>query len=70
MSRYENVTSWSGRRRHYAEPGAVYILCAKGTVVRPGDRYVAVHVHRRLPSMRSRERILTCPIYMKTSPNS
>lgn len=35
----ENVTSWSARRRHLAAPGEQYMLCAKGTVVRPGERY-------------------------------
>lgn len=43
MSEYENVTSWSGRRRHYVEPGAQHLLCGSGEVVRPGDPYVAVH---------------------------
>lgn len=43
MSEYENVTSWSGRRRHYVEPGALYLLCGSGTLVRPGDPYVAAH---------------------------
>lgn len=43
MSKYENVTSWSGRRRHYVEPGAQHLLCGSGIVVRPGDEYVATH---------------------------
>ncbi|MFG1794207.1 hypothetical protein [Nocardia sp. NPDC049149] len=40
MAEFDNVTAWSARRRHLAKPGEHYTLCARATVVRPGDRYV------------------------------
>jgi hypothetical protein len=39
---FEDVTTWSGRKRHKAIPGAIYTLC-RARVVRPGEWYVGGH---------------------------
>lgn len=35
---FDNVTSWSARLRHLTVKGSSDMLCARGTVVRPGGR--------------------------------
>jgi hypothetical protein len=41
MAEFESVTGWSARRRHLAEPGADYMLCARGAIVRAGSNLFA-----------------------------
>lgn len=58
MAGYENVTGWSARRRHLAEPGADYMLCARGAIVRPGSNLYAGAGHAPI----TQERIDAMPL--------